>query len=186
MSGKPEMQTVMDAALFAAQKHTGQRRKGEAGEPYLNHLVEVAQLVATSPAADADVIAAALLHDVVEDTVVSAEEVERSFGPAVAAYVLEVTDDKRLAAEERKRRQIEHASSLSAGASLIKLGDKISNLRGIRSSPPADWSLERKRAYARWAGEVIAGIRAPDAGLLAEFTRVQTDLLQHLDEQRAG
>jgi guanosine-3',5'-bis(diphosphate) 3'-pyrophosphohydrolase len=163
---------VLDAAKFAAEKHANQKRKGAAGEPYINHLIEVAQLVASAtPEPDSNLVLAALLHDTVEDTGVTAEELTEQFGHDVATLVLEVTDDKSLPKAERKRRQVEHAATLSARAQTIKLADKISNLRSILTSPPADWDYERKRQYFEWGKSVVDALSQPNPILRAEFER---------------
>jgi (p)ppGpp synthase/HD superfamily hydrolase len=164
---------ILNAAHFAAVRHSGQRRKGAAAEPYVNHLLEVAELVAgalTQP--DPNVVIAALLHDTVEDVGVTREELIETFGEDVANLVLEVTDDKSLPKQERKRLQIVNAPKKSVRAQLIKLADKISNLRAILASPPADWSVQRQREYFEWAKQVVDALSAPDAGLKAEFERV--------------
>lgn len=115
-----EIKTILSAAKFAAEKHAGQRRKGAAGEPYLNHLIEVAYLVSTAISEpDANLVAAALLHDVIEDTDATAAELTERFGQDVAVLVIEMTDDKSLSKEQRKRLQIEHASKLSVRAQVI-------------------------------------------------------------------
>lgn len=167
-----DLQAILQAAVFASQKHARQKRKGAAGEPYVNHLLEVAQLVSsalTEP--DPNLVIAALLHDTVEDTGVTAQELAERFGPDVAALVMEVTDDKSLPKAERKRLQIEHASEKSSRAQVLKLADKISNLRSILSSPPLDWDQQRKQQYFEWARKVIAGLTHPNPVLLAEFER---------------
>jgi guanosine-3',5'-bis(diphosphate) 3'-pyrophosphohydrolase len=166
-------QAVLKAAHFAAQKHAGQRRKGAAAEPYINHLLEVAELVASALAEpDTNLVIAALLHDTVEDTGTTKEELAETFGSDVADLVMEVTDDKSLPKAERKRLQIAHASQISVRSQVIKLADKISNLRGILASPPADWSGERKREYFEWAKRVVDGLSAPNEMLKAEFERL--------------
>ena len=124
------------AYAFAAARHGGHRRKGLAQEPYVNHLVEVAELVAEATAgADAALVAAAVLHDVVEDTRTTAEEVRDGFGEDVMALVLEVTDDKTLPKAERKRRQVVDGPHKSARAKVIKLADKISNVSALLGEP---------------------------------------------------
>ena len=165
-----EIQTILSAAHYAAEKHADHRRKG--GEPYLNHLVEVAYLVSTALSEpDANVVAAAFLHDTIEDTGVTAAELTERFGKDVTGLVLEVTDDKSLAPEVRKRLQIEHAPKLSVRAQVIKLADKISNLRSILSSPPPDWDYERKKQYFGWGKRVVDGLTAPNPILKAEFEK---------------
>lgn len=155
---------------FAALRHAHQRRKGDAAEPYLNHLAEVADLVAEATGGrDPSLVAAALLHDVVEDTDTTLAEVAAMFGEDVAGLVAEATDDKTLPKAERKRLQVEHAPSHSRRAKVLKLADKTSNLRNLATSPPADWSLERRRDYAAWARAVVTGLRGASPQLEAQF-----------------
>ena len=165
-----EIQKIVSAAHFAAEKHVNQKRKG--GEPYLNHLIEVAHLVSMALCEpDANVVIAALLHDTIEDVGVTAVELTERFGQDVTDLVLEVTDDKSLPKEERKRLQIEHVPKLSVGAQTIKLADKISNLRSILSSPPTHWDYERKKRYFEWGNSVVDGLTVPNPILKAEFER---------------
>jgi (p)ppGpp synthase/HD superfamily hydrolase len=167
------LQSVLAAAHFAAQKHASQRRKGIAAEPYINHLIEVADLVSRSlTEPDTNLLIAALLHDSIEDAGVTREEITEIFGADVAELVAEVTDDKSLPKEERKRLQIVNAPKKSVRAQAIKLADKISNLRAMLNSPPADWSEGRKAEYFGWADRVIAGLTAPDPSLKAEFDKL--------------
>lgn len=164
------LELVTQALHFAAERHTGQTRKGEAGEPYINHLSEVAALLAQATGgADPNLVAAGLLHDVVEDTPTPRAEVARLFGEDIAALVSEVTDDKSLPKAERKRLQVEHAPGKSTRAKMIKLADKTSNLRAIAASPPADWSLERCTQYIDWAEQVVAGLRGANPFLETMF-----------------
>ena len=114
---------------------------------------------------DLTVIVAALLHDTIEDTTTTTEELLSAFGEEIAAVVLEVTDDKSLDKAERKRLQVEHAENLSLGAKLVKLADKVCNLRDIRLTPPADWPLERRREYFDWAKRVVDGLRGAHSRL---------------------
>ncbi|MGC2742683.1 MAG: HD domain-containing protein [Candidatus Angelobacter sp.] len=163
---------IMAAARFAAEKHAQQKRKGENGEPYFNHLLEVADLIAaSSPKLDVELIMAAFLHDTVEDAGVTLQELERLFGKDVAALVAEVTDDKSLPKETRKQLQVQHTPEKSSRAQTLKLADKISNLRAIISSPPVGWSLERKQQYFEWARQVISGIASPNEFLKSEFDK---------------
>src|SRR5947209_16042035 len=169
----PAIQRILAAAQFAAEKHAEQKRKGVSGEPYINHLIEVAGLIAqSSGAVDENLIMAALLHDTVEDTGTTAEELEARFGPDVTSLVLEVTDDKSLPKETRKALQVQNAPRKSVRAQILKLADKISNLRSILERPPADWSFERKRQYFDWARQVVDGLTSPNARLKAEFDRL--------------
>jgi guanosine-3',5'-bis(diphosphate) 3'-pyrophosphohydrolase len=178
VSGENGVQHVLNAALFAAQKHAHQRRKGVDAEPYINHLIEVAQLVAnaTTPA-ETEVVIAALLHDSIEDVGVTKQELVDTFGQAVADLVMEVTDDKSKSKSERKRLQVVNAPFKSPSAGLIKLADKTSNLRTIKASPPADWSPERKREYVAWATEVVESLKSPNPILRAEFEKARIALM---------
>ena len=165
-----DVSSLARAYNFAAVKHIAQRRKGEAAEPYMNHLTEVAELVAqATDGSDVEVVIAAVLHDTVEDTETTLGEIAAIFGQRVAALVAEVTDDKSLPKVDRKRLQIEHAAHASPGAKLIKLADKTSNLRAIAQSPPAGWPEERLAEYRAWAGEVVARCRGVNPWLESQF-----------------
>ena len=166
---------------FAAERHVKQKRKGEAQEPYVNHLAEVAEMVATATEGqDASLVAAAVLHDTVEDTATLPAELASVFNADIADLVAEVTDDKRLSKEERKRKQVEHAAAKSVRAKILKLADKISNLRSLTKSPPTDWSRQRKREYLDWAIEVAKGLRGSNAWLEARFDEAADQLARAL------
>ncbi|HYH38607.1 MAG TPA: HD domain-containing protein [Azospirillum sp.] len=166
---------------FAAAKHTDHRRKGVRGEPYVNHLIEVARLVAeATDGQDPEAVVAAVLHDTLEDTDATREELEEHFGAEIASIVAEVTDDKRLTKDERKQRQVDSAPDASHRAKLVKLADKISNLRSMQTSPPAHWRLERKVEYFEWAARVVEGLRGINAGLEAQFDAAHRDGLDQL------
>jgi guanosine-3',5'-bis(diphosphate) 3'-pyrophosphohydrolase len=161
---------LIRAVAFAADKHRNQRRKDAEASPYINHPIALADLLANEgDITDSAVLCAALLHDTIEDTETTTAELEAVFGPEITGIVLEVTDDKSLPKDERKRLQIEHASNASLKARLVKLADKICNLRDLQTSPPADWSPERKHAYFVWASQVVAGLRGTHMGLEAVF-----------------
>ncbi|WP_432715926.1 HD domain-containing protein [Xanthobacter autotrophicus] len=161
---------VVRALAFATLRHADQRRKGRRAQPYVNHLAEVALLVSEATGGtDAALVAAALLHDVVEDQDVTAAEIEATFGTDVAALVMEVTDDKKLEAAERKRMQVAHAPHLSARAKVLKLADKTANLRSLAEDPPQDWSLARARAYVEWSRAVVEGLAGACPALEAAF-----------------
>jgi GTP diphosphokinase / guanosine-3',5'-bis(diphosphate) 3'-diphosphatase len=151
---------VLKAADAAARWRVHQRRKGPAEEPYINHLVEVAMLVAdASDGSDTNLVIAALLHDAIEDCEVPRELIAESFGEDVAAIVEEVTDDKSLPKAVRKEEQIKTSSTKSPRAKLLKLADKTSNLRAVAASAPAEWSVKRRIEYVRWARDVAKGLR---------------------------
>jgi (p)ppGpp synthase/HD superfamily hydrolase len=175
------VQQILAAARFAAEKHASQRRKGVAGEPYVNHLIEVAQLIASSSdVLDPNLVMAGLLHDTIEDCGVTFQELEQQFGSDVASLVAEVTDDKSLPQATRKALQVQNAPKKSVRAQVIKLADKISNLRSMLDSPPADWSLERRRQYFEWAHQVVSGLRQPNRLLKAEFDDIYSKFEERL------
>ena len=151
---------ILKAAMFAAVKHSGQPRKDAKGSPYINHPIELANLLANEGnVTDANVICAAFLHDTIEDTPTTKEELIAAFGEKITSIVLEVTDDKELDKAVRKNLQIEHAPHKSAEAKLVTLADKICNLRDLIVSPPIGWETERIQEYFDWSGKVIAGLR---------------------------
>ena len=152
--------TLLRALAFAAERHSGQRRKDAAASPYINHPIALADVLANEGRVlDVVVLSAAMLHDTIEDTATTAGEIEARFGTRIATVVVEVSDDCSLDKATRKLRQVEHAPHLSPEAKLVKLADKICNLRDIAASPPAKWSLERKQAYFDWAKAVVDGLR---------------------------
>ena len=161
---------VARALDYAAKKHVGQRRKGEAKEPYVNHLAEVAHLLAEATGGDdTNLVVAGLLHDCIEDQGVTYEELVELFGDDVADLVRDVTDDKTLLKAERKRLQVERAPHKSDRAKMLKIADKTSNLRAMVVSPPSGWDAQRKRDYFMWAQAVVAGCRGVNAFLEAKF-----------------
>ena len=163
---------LLEAASFAAVRHTGHHRKGNNQEPYINHPLEVANLLANVGGVDdIDVLIAAILHDTVEDVGVTRDEIVERFGERVAGIVMEVTDDKSLPKAERKRLQVEHAPHLSPEAKLVKLGDKISNIRDVTNKPPKDWDTQRRKEYVQWGEAVVAGLRGANAELEKLFNR---------------
>jgi guanosine-3',5'-bis(diphosphate) 3'-pyrophosphohydrolase len=164
---------ILRAIDFAARKHRDQRRKDEEASPYINHPISVSLLLAEiGGIADAEVLSAAILHDTLEDTDTTPEELEAAFGIRIRKLVEEVTDDKRLPKAKRKDLQIAHAAQLSHDAVLIKLGDKISNVLDVTHSPPADWNIERRREYLEWAAAVVKNCRKVNAALEQRFSHV--------------
>ena len=156
----------LKALVFAADKHKNQRRKDADASPYINHPIALANiLVNEGSITDINVLCGAILHDTIEDTETTKEELIQQFGEKITSIVLDVTDDKTLLKAERKLKQIEHASHASHEAKLVKLADKISNLRDILSSPPRDWSEDRKKEYFDWAGKVVDQIRGTNSKL---------------------
>jgi guanosine-3',5'-bis(diphosphate) 3'-pyrophosphohydrolase len=165
-----QLSVLVKAMAFAAQKHKDQRRKDEAASPYINHPVQLVDvLVREGGVTDLSTIVAAMLHDTVEDTDTTPEEIEFVFGLEVRLIVEEVTDDKSLGRSACKQHQIDRAPFLSHSARAVKLADKICNLRDIASNPPAGWPLERRQAYFDWAKQVIDGLRGVHPVLEAAF-----------------
>ena len=166
-------EVIFRALQFAAEKHKHQRRKGGRDIPYINHPIAVATLLATvGGVTDTDLLAAALLHDTVEDTDTSPAELVAHFGADVAALVAEVTDDPSLSSAQRKRTQEREAGSKSSRAKLIRLADKACNVHDITWNPPPDWSIERRVEYFNWAERVVAQLRGIHAALEAHFDAV--------------
>lgn len=150
---------LLNAIWFAAEKHKNQRRKGVEGTPYINHPITVAKLLTdVGLVYDADIIQAAILHDTIEDTETTAEELLEHFGKEVTNYVVEMTDDKTLPKPERKRLQVENASHKSYGARHIKICDKICNITDVTNNPPGHWDLQRRKEYLDWAEKVVTAL----------------------------
>lgn len=170
---------VIDAIAFAADAHRNQRRKDVDATPYINHPIALVRILSIEAGiTEPDVLCAAALHDYLEDCCDKSdgpslqegrEQLGTRFGTTVLAYVNAVTDDKSLPKQDRKRLQIEHAVYAPFGARLVKLADKIANLRDIATSPPADWPLERRQEYFDWAKQVVDKVRGTHAGLEVLF-----------------
>ena len=173
MKATSDIALILKAASFAAHKHRDQRRKDEDATPYINHPLALACLLADEAGiTDAEVLAAALLHDTIEDTLTTADELRAAFGERITSIVEEVTDDKSIPDKaERKRLQEITAPKKSREAKLVKLADKTCNLRDLATTPPPDWDLARRREYFDWARRVVAGLRGTHAGLEALFDR---------------
>lgn len=177
---------LLDAIIFSAEKHRSQHRK-DGKTPYINHPLQVMQLLLHEGGVrDPDVLCAAVLHDTVEDTDTSSEELERNFGPRVSRIVLELTDNKQLSKEERKRLQVEHSGAASHEAKLIKICDKICNVRDIMHSPPGSWSTRERIAYIEWAKQVVEQVRGTHEILEAYFEEVCAEGLEllHIYERK--
>jgi guanosine-3',5'-bis(diphosphate) 3'-pyrophosphohydrolase len=174
---KGELALLFKALAFAAGKHRDQRRKDAEASPYINHPIALADvLVNEGGVTDVEVLCAALLHDTVEDTATTHEELLDAFGSRIARVVAEVTDDKALSKAERKRLQVEHAVHLSPQAKLVKLADKICNLRDVALHPPAHWDLARRREYFDWARSVVDRLGAVEPRLHAAFERAYAQM----------
>ncbi|MBX3325203.1 MAG: HD domain-containing protein [Nitrospira sp.] len=177
---------ILKALHFSATKHRDQRRKDVEASPYINHPIEVAELLArVGDIRDLITLQGAVLHDTMEDTETTPEELEALFGVDVRRVVEEVTDDKRLPKAERKRLQIEHAPHLSACAKHIKLADKVSNVRSVTQTPPADWPLTRRLEYLNWTEQVVAGLQGCSPSLERLYHQLLKEGRQALDSERA-
>ena len=164
---------LLRAVDFAAEKHRDQRRKDADRSPYINHPIAVTKLLAqVGGLSDLLTLQAAILHDTIEDTKTTPDELKDEFGVEVRDLVVAVTDDKRLPKAERKRLQIKHAPHLSERARVIKIADKICNILDITHSPPTDWTLERRVEYIDWAGNVVAGCRGVNERIERRFDEV--------------
>jgi len=164
------LRLVSEAALLAAQRHSGMARNGRGNEPYINHLAEVANLVSeASGGADAELVAAGWLHDIIEDTATTREELAERLSVRVAALVVEVSDDMGLPKAERRRLQVVGAPHKSPGAKLIKIADKISNIRGRIAADPSEEERADLADYVGWAEQVVSGCRGGNAWLDRTF-----------------
>ena len=164
---------ILAALRFAAWKHRDQRRKGPHSVPYINHPIDLANVLwFEGQVRDPLVIAAAILHDTIEDTETTPDELRGAFGATVAGIVDEVTDVTWLRKRARKKLQVARAGRASKRARLVKLADKICNLRDIKAHPPRDWTLERRREYFDWALSVVDEIRGTNARLERKFDDV--------------
>lgn len=164
---------LLKTVQFAAQKHRSQRRKDINASAYINHPIQVAVILwDLGEIRNQDVIVAALLHDTLEDTDTTMGELTRLFGQKIAGIVLEVTDDKTKPKPVKKQLQIDHAPFLSNEAKLVKLADKICNIRDVVEDPPADWSVSRRTEYLEWARKVVDGLRGANSILEDEFDRL--------------
>lgn len=168
---------------FSAERHRNQRRKDEQASPYINHPSEVANILwSIGDIYDSTTIIAALLHDTIEDTTTTHEEIRDNFGEDVLSLVLEVSDDKSLSKQERKLKQIEKASSLSLRAKQLKLADKICNVSDIANLPPHGWSWQRRLDYLEWASAVVDGLRGVNTQLELYFDETLADARKKLEQ----
>jgi GTP diphosphokinase / guanosine-3',5'-bis(diphosphate) 3'-diphosphatase len=167
-----EFDVVVRALSFAAEKHRNQRRKSVEETPYIEHPITVMRILWDGGVRDPVVLAAALLHDTLEDTDATSADLEQRFGQQVADVVQHCTDDKGLPKAERKRLTIVHAATAPARAQLVKLGDRIANCQDLAGAPPAGWSEARAGQYLDWSRQVVDAMRGVHAGLEARFDAV--------------
>lgn len=183
----PGLPLVLKALHFAADKHRRQRRKDAGASPYINHPIALAEtLCFVGGVDDPVIIAAAILHDTIEDTETTGAELEQHFGAEIRRVVEEVTDDKALPAAERKQLQIVHAATASNRAKLVKIADKICNVRDIVDSPPVGWSYERRRNYVVWAKAVVDKLRSTSPALEGMFDELYLRALEQLGDDSCG
>ena len=167
-----DMGLFLEVLAFSAYKHRAQRRKDREASAYINHPIALARVLRNEGGVtDSATLCAAILHDTIEDTKTTRTELVKAFGRGIAGVVMEVTDDKGIKKPKRKQLQVEHAPHLSRRAKLVKLADKICNLRDIRNSPPMGWSRTRKREYFEWAKRVVDGLRGVNRPLELAFDR---------------
>jgi guanosine-3',5'-bis(diphosphate) 3'-pyrophosphohydrolase len=168
--------TILDAAVFAAEKHQGQVRKNKPHSPYITHPLLVARAIyKIGNINDTTILTAAILHDTLEDTRTTEQEIADRFGEKVLSIVLEVTDDKSEEKMDRKRNQVIHAPDLSYEAKIVKLADKLINCGDILNDPPEDWPLERRQDYFQWGADVVENIRGTNSPLEAAFDQVLSE-----------
>ena len=161
---------LIQALAFASAKHRDQRRKDVCASPYINHPIQLVDVLCNEAGVeDINVLTGAILHDTVEDTETTADELTQHFGQQICDIVVEVSDDANLCKADRKQEQINHAATLSDEAKLVKLADKICNLRDVADNPPAGWEIERRQEYFDWALAVIDGLRGIHPVLEAIF-----------------
>lgn len=182
----PDISLLLKAFKFAAFKHRDQRRKDQRASPYINHPIAVAEaLWEIGGIRDGATLVAGILHDIIEDTDTSPEELASEFGEEICGIVKELTDDKYLPKHVRKRLQLENAGNLSTRARPVRMADKISNLDDIIHSPPAGWSLERREEYVIWARQVIDRLRGSNRALEDYFDGLFMEAQQAIAKERS-
>ncbi len=179
-----DLSLFFKALNFSATKHRHQRRKDSAASPYINHPIEVADILWNiGNVEDESCIIAALLHDTIEDTDTTPEEIRAAFGDEILALVLEVSDDKSLPKQERKQNQVLHSPHLSQRAKQIKLADKICNVHDVAYAPPDHWPPKRRMEYIEWAQDVINGLRGVNEQLEKHFDNTLAKARQKITGQ---
>lgn len=169
------LKLIFKALSFSAEKHKNQRRKGVDGAPYINHPIEVCNHLIQCHVSDLNTLIGAILHDTIEDTDTGPEEIKDLFGDDILKLVEEVTDDKSLPKQVRKRLQIETGGKKSIKAKQIKIADKICNVTDIMNAPPAGWDLQRKIEYFDWAEKVVNELKGVNACLEKLFQEKLTE-----------
>ena len=182
-----DLNKILEAISFAADRHRNQTRKGISKVPYINHPIQVAKILTDVGENEPELLIAAILHDVIEDTTKNEEEIKAlsnvilsKFGEEVLITVLEVSDNKSLPVEERKRLQVIHTPDLSERARKLKIADKISNIEDVEKDPPENWEQERKLAYLNWAKQVVDGAKGLNKKLDQYFDQVYNETYSHI------
>lgn len=181
-----DLPLLFRALRFAAEYHRDGRRKGVGASPYINHPIAVASELVAAGVADPEVLAAALLHDTVEDTVAEPADIEREFGTRVRRLVDALTDEGTLRSRERKRLQVVEAPHLEPDAKMIKIADKTANVYDVGEDPPASWPLERRREYLDWTERVVAGCRGVNPALEARYDSVLAEARARIEADAAS
>ncbi len=177
---------LLRALQFAADRHRDQRRKGEDASPYINHPIAVAETLARFGVTDRVTLQAAVLHDTIEDTETTPDELEAEFGPEVRRVVMEVTDDEALSKRDRKALQVEQAGELSRRAKLVRIADKVSNVHDVLHAPPTDWSVEWRLRYVAWTERVVDGCRGCHPALEAHYDAKVAEARRVLEDTGPG
>ncbi|TKR96578.1 hypothetical protein L596_010579 [Steinernema carpocapsae] len=166
--GPGDLKLIIKASDYAARRHRNQKRKDHNGTPYINHPLGVAQILSEeAKVTDAATLAAAILHDTVEDTKATFEEIQELFGDEICHIVRECTDDKSLSKAARKQAQIDNAAHHSHKAKLVYLADKLYNLRDLERQTPIGWDRRRVHEYFKWSKQVIAQLKGTNDNLEA-------------------
>lgn len=178
---------LLAALQFAAERHRFQHRKGAEQTPYINHPIAVAHELAKHGDEDTDLLCAALLHDVIEDTTRNEQEIEKlsaiilaDFGENVLLPVMEVSDNKNLPIDERKELQVKMIANACNRARKIRIADKICNVRDLWEYPPKGWGIDRKIAYIKWSQRVVEQAQGVNASLEEAFVDVAEKVFNHL------
>jgi len=180
-----DAEAVLGAAIFATEKHKSQVRSNEKKTPYIIHPIEVADLVMKiGHVYDKDVLITALLHDVMDDTQTTYEQITSLYGTKVSSYLEEMTSKQGLSLKEQKKQQIMQAFRQNPSVAIIKLSDKLSNLKTLATSPPPSWSRDRIDQYFQWAQTVIENLPESNQLLKKAVKNVISDYWEKQAQQK--
>lgn len=172
------MKLISKGLMFASEIHINQRRKNKDKTPYVNHLIDVYDILVRADIKDENILISALLHDVIEDTKYNYNYIKDNFNSAIADMVFECTDDKKLEKHIRKLKQIETIEKKSEGATLVKIADKISNLKSLIDYPPEGWNKDRLVGYIFWSKKVVEPVLNKNKKLEEEFYKIYNQLVE--------